>query len=251
MARAFTYYGAPHRRVVAIPNGVDLTRFRPVTPLDERSKLRYELGIDVDDQVLLFAGNICYRKGVDVLIAAWQQITQKHPKARLLLVGSRLDAANLEISPGFRNQDFIDQIDEAIRQSARPERVVFCGNVPDIERYMRAADIFVFPSRMEGMPNVIPEAMASGLATIMTPFDALPREFGRPGQEFMLVDRTAEDLASAVNTLLEDTNRLRTYAHAGREWMEKNMDIEISLDCYAELYRSLAQKQYPRKHGEW
>ncbi|GAH04600.1 unnamed protein product, partial [marine sediment metagenome] len=149
MAENLIDLGAPAKRVEVIPNGVDLLRFSPVSSQAERDTLRRQLGIEPTDEVLLFVGFISYRKGIDVLLEAWQQITKQRPKARLLLIGHRIDGNNTDVPPSFHDQTFMDKIDALVKQFAHPDRVVFCGNVTNVEQYMRTADVFLFPSRRE------------------------------------------------------------------------------------------------------
>jgi glycosyltransferase involved in cell wall biosynthesis len=118
--------------------------------------------------------------------------------------------------------------------------VTFTGAVDNVEAYLQTADVFVFPSRKEGMPNVVPEAFACGLASILTPFKGLPDEFGRPGEQYVLVERNAEALATAINAILDDPERRRQLGRRGRKWVEEHLDVEISLDRYADLYYELA-----------
>ena len=104
---------------------------------------------------------------------------------------------------------------------------------------MKACDFFVFPSQREGMPNVVPEAMATGLPSILTPFKGLPEEFGRPGEEYLLVERTPEELADALGRVLDDPELAARLGAKAREWVEDNLDVEDSLDAYARLYAEL------------
>lgn len=222
-------------RLEIIPNGVDLERFRPASSQDERCELRQQLGIAPDDEVVVFVGSIFPRKGVDVLVAAWHEVARRRPNARLLLVGPRHEDQ-------AKYQPFRDKVDRLVATSPAPERVVFTGKVGNVEAYLRAADLFVFPSNREGMPNVVPEAMATGLASIVTPFEGLPEEFGRPGREYRLVERTADALADEMLALLNDEEARREMGCCARTWVEQHLDVEKSIDSYAQLYRELAQE---------
>jgi colanic acid/amylovoran biosynthesis glycosyltransferase len=97
------------------------------------------------------------------------------------------------------------------------------------------------------MPNVVPEAFGCGLTSILTPFKGLPAEFGRPGEQYVLAERTAEALATAINTLLDDPELRQQLGRHGRAWVEEHMDVERSLDLYAGLYRELVERSRERK----
>lgn len=227
--------------IETIPNGVDLERFRPASTPDERGELRQRLGMEHDDLVVVFVGSIFPRKGVDTLVAAWHAVAGQYPRARLILVGSRHEDQ-------AKHQPFRDRVDHLVATSPAPERVTFTGAVQNVEEYLRAADLFVFPSEREGMPNVVPEAMATGLPCILTPFHGLPEEFGEPGREYRLVPRQAEALSEAILDLLGNQEAREMLGKRARVWAQQQMDVEKSLDRFAALYRELASKyRVPRE----
>ena len=248
MAQNMIEWGVSPERVEVIPNGVDLKRFRPVRSPRERDEIRRQLGIELNDEVILFVGSISQRKGVDTLVAAWPEIAHRRPQARLLLVGPHGDDPTRP--PSARDQAFLNRIDQMIMHSPGPERVIFTGEVSNVEDYMRGANLFVFSSKHEGMPNVVPEAMASGLPCILTPFDGLPAEFGEPGHEFLLVPRDPDALAEAMLEVLESQDIRRALSQSARTWVEKHLDVEVSLDRFAQLYRRLAETNRHRMRAK-
>ena len=223
-------------RIEVIPNGVALDRFSPVESEGAKSRLRERLELDSDVEVVLFVGPIVARKGVDLLVEAWKSVAPKRPRARLVLVGPRYQDAGVSLrgGPGFQIA-----LEKGIRESGLEDRVVFTGPVDEIEAYYKAADVFVFPSKREGMPNAVLEAFACGLSVILTPFLGLPAEFGRAGEHYVLADRNPGALAEAINGLLADDAQRRSLAHRGRDWVRDHMAVEASLDRFAALYREL------------
>ena len=222
--------GRPNR-VVTIPNGVDLDRFQPVDE-GEKSRLRQTLEIG-EGPAVLFVGGIYPRKHPHTLLEAWASVATKHPDAQLIMVGPRPDEE--------KYREFHETVDRLAAAVPHPDRVRFTGGVGNVDDYMKACDLFVFPSEREGMPNVVPEAMAAQLPVILTAFKGLPDEFGRSGEEFRLVPRTPEGLAEALCDLLEDRDEADRLARGARAWVEDNLDVEVSLDAYARLYAELAQ----------
>jgi glycosyltransferase involved in cell wall biosynthesis len=230
-------------RIEVIPNGVDLDRFRPL-PEQERPALRQRLGLDPESEVILFLGGfLSERKGVDVLAAAWRLIARTRPRAHLIMVGPHIDVVRAQES----RKAFVRGVKESLAESGAEDRVQLTGKVDNVEAYLQAADVFVFPSRREGMPNVVAEAFAAGAPTVMTPFIGLPEEFGRPGTEYLLVDRTPAALATAISELLDDPGRRAELARAARQWVEDELALERSLQLYATLYRELAQPGATRR----
>lgn len=223
-------------RVEVIPNGVDVQRFRPVESEEEKRWIRGKLGLPVDSELIVFIGGfLSERKGVDILAEAWRILGPKRPQATLVLVGPQPDASR---KPG--QEAFIARVESSLEASGARDRVVFTGAVDNVADYLRAADVFVFPSRREGMPNVVPEAYACGAAAVLTPFIGLPAEFGRAGEQYLLAEHQPESLAAAVEEVLDNPERRRQLSQSARDWVVRELDLELSLDKYAALYRDLA-----------
>lgn len=223
-------------RIEMIANGIDVEKFYPAETADEqvaRTTLRRDLNIPEMAPVVIMVGPITPRKRTDLLLAAWQEVALKLPEVHLLLVGPRHDQAYAHFA------DFRQRVSD-LAAAAGPERIHFAGRVADVDNYLRAADLFVFTSRREGMPNVIPEAMASCLPVITTPFVGLPAEFGQPGKEFVLVDPVARPLADNIITLLTNRERREAVAQNGYNWIRQTMSVATSLDKYVALYQEMA-----------
>ena len=139
-----------------------------------------------------------------------------------------------------KHAQFHDRIARLVAQAPKPDRIVFTGKVTNVEEYLRAADLFVFPSSREGMPNVVLEAMATRLPCILTPFQGLPAEFGQLGRHYRLVPRTPEALAAAIRDCLENRDAAEQMGEDAHTWAVQNLDVETSLDKYARLYHELA-----------
>ena len=221
-------------RIEVIPHGVDISRFRPPSGEDERVEARESLSIPHDHPVLLFVGSIAPRKGVDLLLQAWSTIARKHPSLHLVMIGPRPD---LHSSHGLQ---YLRQLDTLIHRSSTRNRIHLVGRVEDVPAYMRCADLFVFPSRREGMPNAVLEAMASGVPVVTTPFAGFPSEFGEPGRNFIRTTFDPAEIAADVSALLEAPQRRAELAASARRWVEDYLDIRRSLDRYVELYSELA-----------
>ena len=235
-----------------IPNGVDTKRFHPTVSLQERNQLRKKLGITGYDQVVLFVGEISSRKGVDLLIDAWSAPELSNQNILLVLVGAYHKQTMYPTSQKNSRLDYSKRIERMVENTPDKERIIFTGEVSNVEEYMRAADLFVFPSRQEGMGNVVLEAMATGLPCVLTPYVGLPTpEFGQPGREFILLDDyDVEKLAFTINQLLLDKQRMITIGRLARKWVEKHLDIDKTLDQYAKMYRSVASKQHASSMGQ-
>jgi len=154
----------------------------------------------------------------------------------LFMVGLRKDIQYPKLG------DFKSRLDDLLAASGAADRVHFTGVVRNIEAYLRASDVFVFPSTREGMPNAVLEAMATGIPVILTPFVGLSKDLGEPDHEFLLVERDPEALASAIAEVLNGSGLGCRLGEKARRWTEETMDLEKSLDRYAALYRELAME---------
>jgi glycosyltransferase involved in cell wall biosynthesis len=163
-------------------------------------------------------------------VEAFVSLHRSFPQARLLLVGPRHDLARPDLA-GFHQR-----LQEMVGGAG--DQVIFTGPVSDVQPYLQAADLLVFPSRREGMPNVVPEAMASGLPVVMTPFIGLPVEFGKAGEQYLLSSWEPADLAQNIRCLLEDEALRDALGRAARDWVARHLDLEQSLDAYMDLYCS-------------
>jgi glycosyltransferase involved in cell wall biosynthesis len=222
-------------RIEVISHGVDLTRFFPHPGGAAHAPVRRRLQLAPKDEIVLFVGPISRRKGVDILASAWQRVAVARPRAHLVLVGPEPSGtAHGDAEPFSRT------VKEALQRGPGSDRVRFTGPVSDVEEYMRAADLFVFPSRREGMPNVVLEAFASAVPCILGPFRGLSGDFGLPGQHFVLVEHDQKRLASEICELLDFPARRRDLGRAAHRWAKDHLDLEQSLDRLAGVCRELA-----------
>jgi glycosyltransferase involved in cell wall biosynthesis len=219
--------------IQVIPNGVDLRRFRPAASHHDKVSLRRQLDLHPDWDIILAVGPIIPRKGVEAVVQAFVSICHYHPQARLILVGPRHDQTRAALS------EFGRQLQHMITGAGAQDRVIFTGPVSNVQDYMQAADLLVFASRREGMPNVVPEAMACGLPVIITPFVGLPEEFGYPDTHYVLSDWAPETLRRDIYMLLKDRPRRSHLGCAARRWVEEHLDVEQSLTAYANMYGSM------------
>ena len=221
-------------RFEVIPNGVNLKRFRTAQDKAERRSLRGSLGVGENEKMITTIGAVHPRKGSDVLLEAYVQLKKQFPETHLFLVGLRKDLKY----PGL--DDFRSKLQELIIASGTPEYIHFTNTVRNPEDYLRASDVFVFPSMREGLPNAVLEAMASRVPVILTPFIGLSEDLGQAGREYLLVEREPADIAAAITKVLGDNGLHTKLADAGRSWVERTMDLEKTLDRYAAMYHDLA-----------
>lgn len=204
-------YGDDPQRVVVCPNGVDTQLFRPAP-----ERLPSLSGVE------LVIGTVCVlrpEKNVALLIDAFGRLRQ--PGWRLLIVGSGPEREPLE----RRAQAFLSQ-------------VVFVPSVSDVVTYLRSMDIFVLPSRTEGLSNAIMEALATGCAVAATRVGGAG-ELILDGHSGLLF--ASEDQAALEAALLRLTNPALRHqlAQAGVERMQADFSLHQATLQMEQLYESL------------
>jgi len=200
------------RDLIVIGNGVDLRRFR--SDPDERRRVRAELRMANSDVVVLFVGRLVREKGVldlaDAAVALKNQ-TNIH----FLIAGDAL--------PSDRDPAVAELTSHSVA-TILGERWRRLGYRADIDRYLKAADIFVLPSYREGLPRSVIEAMACALPVIASDIPAC-RELVVPGQTGLIVPaRRPDALASAVRQLALDRERRAAMGAAARMRAEERHD---------------------------
>ena len=139
-----------------IPNGIDIEKFRFNDEV--RKKVRKDLGIE-GKLVIGNVGRLCYQKNQENLIEVFAKLQSERPESVLLLVGEGEMKAELQ---------------QQVEKLGIADKVLFYGVTDKVEQLLWAMDIFVFPSRFEGLGIVAVEAQAAGLPVICS--DGVPNE---------------------------------------------------------------------------
>jgi glycosyltransferase involved in cell wall biosynthesis len=203
-----------------IPNGVDITRFHPSgmdTTLAER------------EQVVVCVACLRYQKGIDVLLQAWHLVHKQAPQARLIIVG------------GGSLQSQLEHMAHALNIT---DSVEFTGQQSDIPAQLHRGNLAVLPSRWEGMPNALLEAMACGLACVATRVSG-SEDIIQQGVNGLLVEpEDYQGMAEAILTLLRNPALVQEYGRAARQTIEQHYSFEQVMGRYIELYQRIAERRW-------
>lgn len=183
-------------------NGVDAHRFAPHH--EYRNQVRQRLGIAEDEIVVLLAGVMTRQKGMHLGIEAFGRLAGRFPALRLLVVGRGPD------------EEFLHALGAGSPHGAR---INFVGGIPhhEMPRYFNAADIFLHPSlRVEGLPTVIAEAMASGLPVVATDTGGTKTAIVDGLTGILVPKGNAGKLTAAIEALVTDRSLAARLAAAGR-----------------------------------
>jgi glycosyltransferase involved in cell wall biosynthesis len=219
--------GVAPARIALIPNGIDLKRFRPAHA-DEQLQLRKQLSIPPAATVMLFAGRLSKAKGIVRLVELWPQIIARYPNLYLLIVGSGAGSFD----------DCEEELANIIRERRLERYVVMAGATDRVEDYLRAADVFVYPSHYEGFGLGVIEALACGQIVAVTPVGVAGEliQHGANGFLFRVDDSAA--MLSAIDTALASEERWPAIRRQART-AAAAFDLDAIVTQYAELCRPM------------
>ena len=220
-ARAFliSRKGYAARKIVVVPNGRDLSVFRPGVG---GHTVRKELGIDRGTPLVGVVGRLEDQKGHVYLLDAWPTVLAEFPDARLLLVGEGSLRGPLE---------------DRARRLGIAASVIFAGFRRNVSRVLDALDVVALPSLYEGMPLTAIEASAMAKPVVATAVDGTP-EVIRDGRTGRLVPpREPAALSRALRMLLRDPVGARQMGDAGRDFVLARFDLARQVEATARVYR--------------
>ncbi len=196
-------------RKYSVANTLCLPNFLAIPELEAgrneslRAAMRARHQIPPEDPVLLFIGSAIRRKGLDILVGSYIRIAGEHPRTWLILVGpnDRSAVAGFDVS-------YVAEQRRRLHEAHLSERVIWTGMVTDereLVGYYSAADVFVFPTRREGLGNVLVEAAAAGLPVVATNLPGITDAVVTDGESGFLVPLDdVGALARAVERLISD-----------------------------------------------
>lgn len=205
--------GMPSGRITYISNGVDTDYFEPpLVPLRER------------DPVVLCVARLVTDKDHMTLLRAFGRVLEKHPRARLRFVGD---------GP----QEFI--LRKFIEGPPLKGRVDIVPASTDMRMHYQQARVFALSSIREGQPNVILEAMSSGLPVVATNVGGIPGLVREGANGFLSPASDAVTLAANICRLLDDPVLCETMGQEGRELTLNNFAFSAMVKSHQNLFSRL------------
>ena len=226
--------GVPHSRISVIPNGVELPAAQDLNPQGRSPSPEHPGFASLatrPEPILLFVGRMEHQKGIDQLMLHAESILQQLPHHRLVLIGDG--------SWGPRWQAFSER-------SRLAHRMEWLGHRSDVSDWMAKSELLLLPTRYEGMPNVVLEAMAHGLPIAVTRVQGIAEALGP-----RLADQSADagdwaGWAKLVVGLARDEGLRCELAVANRQRAETHFALDGILQRYVDLFRSTLDRQRTR-----
>jgi glycosyltransferase involved in cell wall biosynthesis len=205
--------------IAAIANGVDVHRYDRHM---DQIKMRKRMSMP-EVHTIIFTGRLSPEKGVDVLVRAFATLVQSQP-CRLLIIADGPERKNVV---------------RLIKEYKVSDSVMLHSEVEDVAPYLAASDVFVLPSRFEGLSNALLEAMACGLPVVSTRVGG-SKDLIQDGVNGLLVDVDNEEhLAGTMGRVLGDRQLAESLGKNARETVKARHDIGTIADAYLSLYREL------------
>lgn len=203
--------------------GIDLGRFNPVLPevRSEASKIRKD-----DLLNFIFIGRLVGDKGINELVEAFKRLNFQYPKTRLILVGGK-------------EQNLDPLHPETLHEIETNPAIEAVGLQRDVRPWLAASDVLVFPSYREGFPNVVIEAGAMGLPSIVTDING-SREIIIEGQNGIIIpSHDSQSLYKAMQRMINNSDERMMLASNSRQMIASRYEQSYVHKCLKNYYKEI------------
>lgn len=213
--------------VINLGNGVNTQVFHPISQAMQNN-IRVNLGLPINIPILFTTGRLVERKRLDVLIDAMPYIIQNNPDTILLIAGSgSYQADSVE---GF--------LKEQVKTLNLGNHVQFLGLIDNVADYLKASNVFVFPSAKEGMPNAVLEAMAAGKPIVASRIGGVV-DLVDDSCAYLLPVGDVNGFAQSIIEALAQPDIASAKATQAQKRVQTHFSVEAIADAYLKLYHAL------------
>lgn len=208
-------------------NGINTSKFSPEavdsTTIDA---LRNELNLTPEDFVFIFVGRLVADKGINELVQAFKLLSNEYQRIKLLLVGPY--------------EDDLDPVKPETKQTIEShEAIITVGFQSDVRKYFAVSDALAFPSYREGFPNVVMQAGAMGLPSIVSNINGC-NEIIVDGHNGMIIrPKSAEELYEAMKKMVSDSQAYNRMKESARPMIVSRYEQERVWEALLNEYRAL------------
>lgn len=205
-----------------------------VTPLDvdavDRDEVRKKLNLKKDDLFLLSVGRLAFQKGHDVLIASIPALVQHHPNLTVNICGDGPQSSILH---------------EQIKQMGLSDRVKLLGTWSNVAPLLAIADVFILPSRSEGLSRALLEAMAAGLPIVATRVDSVEEVIVDGVHALLVPPEDPDALSKALIQMVDRPETRKNMGAAAHQLIMKSYTTDVMFEKYYELILKLLKAKRP------
>lgn len=207
-------------------NGKDTSFWSVDQSPETREDIRKILGIKEDDFVFVFIGRIVNDKGMHELALSMKRLNQDYPHCKVILVG--------------RFEQELDPLPEEDVQYFQTNESIKCVGVQmEVRPYYAAADALVFPSYREGFPNVVLEAGAMGLPSIVTDINGCNEVIEEGVNGVIIPSKDADALYNAMKYFLDNSQKVQEMAKSSRKVIQERFEQKDLWNALLNMYKSL------------
>lgn len=221
-----------HAVTAVVPNGVVIPDESVLdTVAADNEDLRRRFPELRGKRIVLFLGRLTFKKGLDILAAAFSSLCRRRDDVHLLIAGPDNERYEARVKDWLRSANVLD-------------RVTFAGMLrgTDKNTAFRIADMFVLPSYSENFGIAVVEAMASGLPVIVSDRVNIWREITEAAAGLVIKCDSAE-LATAISTLLDNSALRRSMGARGRALVQRSFTWEMAAETLIKLYERLLSER--------
>ena len=224
---------------VKIYNGVMTNLFHSSIPDKARVEVRRSLGFPDNAFVFVFVGSLVIRKGIDVIVEAFNKLSDEFPDSYMLLIGPKSREDNHNMCEY--------EVDKLLKKVRHKHRMICTGRIDDpvsMQRHLASCDVFVFPTRREGFPNAPVEAMACGLPVIVNKIagvtDIVPvhSETG-----FLVEGNCCNQFYEYMKLFMKDRNKVYVMGMNARKRVETSFSFDQCVSNWEDTLMQLAKTE--------
>lgn len=212
-------------------NGIDTDYFRLTDGIEkQKALLRQKLEIQEDDFIFVFVGRIVKDKGIDELLKAFEQLNREIPCTKLMLVGAF--------------EEKLDPVSDHSRSILKDNpAVISAGFQQDVRPFLALADCFVFPSYREGFPNVVMQAGAMGLPSIVSDINGC-NEIVKTEKNGMIIPlKNTDALYMSMKEMYQNRPLRETLSENARAMIVERYDQKIMWQTIKQEYDNLLKER--------
>ena len=215
-------FRCPADRIALIPNGIDLQRFYVADEeLRRATRARYNLQ---DEPVVGIIARLSDVKGIDILIKAMPQVCKAIPTVKLMIMGEGKEEALLK---------------RLVEEHGLINTVQFIPEVADMAECLNMFDLFVMPSRQEGLGLSVLEAQACGLPVVASRVGGLVSIISNNETGFLVESENIEELATKIIAVLGDDLLRRKIGRQAHDRVRQEHSAHTMVDRTMQLYKEL------------
>lgn len=222
-------------------DGVEISP--PRDALESRS-VRQDLGLPLDAPIVGMVARLSPQKDFFTLARAATHVLRVVPNARFVIVG--------DISQSAGHRQHYDAVRSELLRLGVLDSFVFTGFRSDVSRVLKAFDVFVLSTHFEGLPLVVLEAMAAGLATVATAVNGIPEVIRDSHVGLLFAAGDDVQLADHLIRLLSNRSDLERLGRTGREFVRETFSVDsfaANLVCLYDDVLRVESKAAPRVSG--